>query len=225
MRILVVEDVKKLAAYIKKGLSAEDFLVDCAYEGIAAEEMALTGVYDLVILDLMLPGKDGLSVCRALRGRGVDVPILMLTARGEIEDRVNGLNTGADDYLVKPFDFDELVARVHALLRRPGERLPEVMRLRELTIDCSRRLVTRGDRRIHLSPKEFALLEYLLRNRNIVLSREQIISNCWGWASESYSNVVDVYVKKLRRKLASPDMDEKIEYIRTVRGAGYIIEE
>jgi len=225
MRMLLVEDVKRLAAYIRKGLSAEGFLVDCAYDGEAAEEMALTGVYDLVVLDLMLPKKDGLSVCRSLREHGIKTPILMLTAKGEVGDRVNGLNTGADDYRVKPFDFDELVARVNALLRRPRERLPEVMHLRDLSIDCSRRTVTRGDERIKLSPKEFALLEYLLRNRNIVLSREQIISNCWGWASDSYSNVVDVYVKKLRRKLAAADSDDKASCIQTVRGVGYTIEE
>lgn len=228
MRILLVDDVEKLAAYIKKGLVAEGFLVDCAHEGRAAEAAAMSGAFDLIILDLMLPGRDGLSVCGRLRDRGIDTPILMLTALGEIDDRVNGLNAGADDYLIKPFDFAELVARVRALLRRPGELLPDVVELGDLSVDLSGHTVSRDGTKVKLSPKEFTLLEYLLRNKNIVLTREQIISNCWGWDSDSYSNVVDVYIKKLRRKLEQPGVKfrkGKAGYIRTVRGTGYVIED
>lgn len=225
MRILVVEDTEKLAAYISKGLTADGYLVDLAYDGMEAERMSLTGVYDMIVLDLMLPKKDGLSVCRTLRERELDIPILMLTAKGETDDRVTGLDSGADDYLAKPFDFNELRARIRALLRRPSERMPDTLKLRDLTVDLSRRVVIRDGQEVKLSSREFTLLEYLIRNRNIVLSREQIIGNCWGWASESYSNVVDAHVKKLRKKLSPPGKSGKVEYIRTVRGVGYVIDE
>lgn len=222
MRILLVEDVRKLAAYLRKGLEAQSYSVDCAYDGISAEDKALTGVYDLIILDLMLPLKDGIAVCRTLREQQVSTPILMLTARGEVGDRVQGLNAGADDYLVKPFDFEELLARVRALLRRPREKLPEILKIRDITIDNVTRTVKKNGNRIDLSLKEYVLLEYLVRNKNIVVSREQILNNCWGWVFDSYSNVVDVYIKKLRRKLSPEDSNG---YIKTIRGVGYVIEE
>lgn len=222
VRILLVEDVRKLSAYIKKGLEAQSYVVDCAFDGVTAEEMALTGAYDLIILDLMLPRKDGLAVCETLRAQRLAVPILMLTARGEVEDRVRGLDAGADDYLLKPFDFGELNARVRALLRRPKEKLPEVLQVRDISIDNVTRTVEKNGARIQLSLKEYTLLEYLVRNKNIVLTRDQILDNCWGWVFDSYSNIVDVYVKKLRQKL---DPGDGNGYIRTIRGVGYIIEE
>jgi len=223
MRILLVEDAKKLAVFIKKGLAAQSYVVDCAYDGVTAEDQASTDVYDLIILDLMLPQKDGLSVCKSLRAKGTDTPILMLTARGEMEDRVSGLNSGADDYLVKPFDFKELLARVQALLRRPQEKLPEILKARDITLDNSRRIVKRDSQEINLSHREFALLEFLVRNKNIVLSRNQILNHCWGWESDAYSNVIDVYIRKLRRKL-NPG-GECGEIIKTIRGSGYKIED
>jgi len=228
MRILLVEDVKKLAAYMKKGLEAQSYSVDCAFDGLTAEDKTLTGEYDLMILDLMLPKKDGIEVCRTLRDRRVSIPILMLTARGEVDDRVKGLDVGADDYLIKPFDFEELLARIRALTRRPRQKLPEILKARDLTIDNVTRQVKKGDREIDLSLKEYALLEYLVRNKNIVVSREQILNHCWGWVYDSYSNVVDVYIKKLRRKLDNGDgagKDDGQGYIKTIRGVGYVIEE
>lgn len=222
MRILLVDDAKKLVSFIKRGLKAESYVVDCAYDGKTAEDKALTGVYDLIILDLMLPVKDGVAVCKSLRKKGIQTPILMLTAKDELDDRVAGLNAGADDYLVKPFDFMELSARVRALLRRPQEKLPEILKIGDITIDGSRQRVTLGKQDIPMSPKEFALLELLVRNKNVVLKREEIIEHCWGLTSNTYSNVVDVYINKLRQKLGSGD---DAELIRTVRGSGYMIEE
>ena len=222
MRILVVEDVKKLASYIKKGLEAHSFSIDCVYDGEIAEHKALAGDYDLILLDLLLPKKDGISVCQTLRQKGLSTPILMLTAKREIEDRVNGLNCGADDYLVKPFDFEELLARIRALLRRPKEKLPEILKVKDITMDNSTRTVKRGNDIIPLSLKEYAVLEYMIRSKNMVLNRDQILDHCWDWNLDTFSNVVDVYIKKLRRKL-NPKNNE--QYIKTVRGVGYKIEE
>ncbi len=222
MRILVVEDVKKLASYIKKGLEAQSYSVDCVYDGDTAEHKALVGEYDLILLDLLLPKKDGIAVCQTLRQKGLPTPILMLTAKREIEDRVNGLNCGADDYLVKPFDFEELLARIRALLRRPKEKLPEILKVKDITMDNSTRTVKRGNDIIPLSLKEYAVLEYMIRSKNMVLNRDQILNHCWDWNLDTFSNVVDVYIKKLRRKL-NPENNE--QYIKTVRGVGYKIEE
>lgn len=222
MRILVVEDVRKLSSYIKKGLEAHSFSVDCVYDGETAEHKALVSDYDLILLDLLLPGKDGIAVCQTLRQKGLSTPILMLTAKREIEDRINGLNCGADDYLVKPFDFEELLARIRALLRRPKEKLPEILKVKDITLDNSTRTVKRGNDIIPLSLKEYAVLEYMIRSKNMVLNRDQILDHCWDWNLDTFSNVVDVYIKKLRRKL-NPKNNE--QYIKTVRGVGYKIEE
>ncbi|MHB8858294.1 MAG: response regulator transcription factor [Thermoleophilia bacterium] len=222
MRILVVEDVRRLAAYIKKGLEAQSYSVDCAYDGEEAEQRALAGDYDLLLLDLMLPKKDGLTVCRDLRKKGLSKPILMLTAKREVEDRIAGLDCGADDYLVKPFDFAELLARIRSLLRRPQERLSEPLEVKDITMDSSIRTVKRAGQVIKLSVKEYAVLDYLLRNKNMVLTRTQILNHCWDWNLETFSNVVDVYVRKLRRKLDPADRER---YIKTVRGVGYKIED
>lgn len=222
MRILLVDDSKKLTSFISRGLKAERYAVNCAFDGKTAEEKALTGVYDLIILDLMLPIKGGVAVCKSLRKKGIHTPILMLTAKGELSDRVAGLNAGADDYLVKPFDFVELSARIRALLRRPQKKLPELLKVRDISIDCSRHRVTLGSQEIPMSPKEYAILEFLARNKNEVLMREQIVDHCWDLTSSNNSNVVDVYINKLRQKLGSR---EDAALIRTVRGSGYIIEE
>lgn len=222
MRILLVEDTKKLALFIKRGLKAESYVVDCVFDGLAAEAQASTGVYDLIVLDLMLPKKDGVSVCSSLRAKDINTPILMITARGGLDDRVGGLNAGADDYLVKPFDFEELSARIRALLRRPQEKLPEILKVRDIAVDSSRRRVTRGNQEVPMSHKEFALLEFMLRNKNVVLMREQIMDHCWGLTSSTHSNVIDVYINRLRQKLGCGD---DAELIQTVRGSGYKIED
>lgn len=222
MRILFAEDVRKLASFVKRGLEAQSYTVDCVFDGVAAEQRALSDEYDLIVLDIMLPGKDGLDVCRAVREQGIHAPILMLTARGTIEDRVTGLNQGADDYLVKPFDFKELSARVRALLRRPRGVQSDVYTIRDITVDTAAQSVSRGGVRINLSLKEYAVLEYLCRNSNIALSRDRILEHCWGWDYDSFSNIVDVYIRKLRQKL-DPANPEK--HIKTVRGVGYRLEQ
>jgi DNA-binding response OmpR family regulator len=224
MRILLVEDSKKLSSFIKRGLKAESYSVDCVYDGKTAEARALSEEYDLLILDLMLPKKDGVAVCMSLRKKDVNTPILMLTAKGELEDRVGGLNAGADDYLVKPFEFDELSARIRALLRRPQQKLPEIMMIRDIAIDNAQRRVTRANKDVPMSMKEFALLEFLVRNRNCVVEREQILNHCWGLSDADipHTNVVDVYINKLRQKI---EADDGSPLIRTVRGSGYMIED
>jgi DNA-binding response OmpR family regulator len=222
MRILVVEDHQKIAESLQKGLKAEGFAVDFLCDGAEGQERIERNpeLYDLVILDRMLPGKDGLQVCRELRTGGVQIPVLMLTAKDAIEDRVEGLNGGADDYLVKPFAFDELVARVRTLLRRPKAVLPAVLRARDLTLDAARSSVKRGKRDINLTMKEFALLEYLMRHPDQVLTREQIVHHVWDTAYDPFSNVIDVHVKNLRAKIHS-DHDETL--LETIRGVGYLL--
>lgn len=221
MRILLIEDVKKLASFIKKGLESASYSVDCAYAGQDGASMAMMGDFDLIILDIMLPQKNGFEVCRELRQNNISTPILMLTAKGETEDRVTGLNCGADDYLPKPFDFKELLARIRALLRRPETFLPVIQIVGDIAIDTSTRTVKRGEDILTLSAKEYALLDYMVRNKNIVLSRNQILDGCWDWSDDRLSNIVDAYIMKLRRKL-SPEDHEK--YIKTVRGVGYAIQ-
>ena len=176
MRILIVEDEKKIADYLKKGLDQESFAVDVAYDGKYGYDLASTESYDLIILDLMLPGMDGLEICRRLRDNNIHLPVLMLTARGKIEDKVTGLNTGADDYLAKPFAFEELLARIKALTRRPREALPTILKTGNLTLDTNSYEVTRSEKEITLSKKEFSLLSYLLRNKGKVVTKGQIIS-------------------------------------------------
>jgi len=222
MRILVIEDHKRLAAYIKRGLEAESYVVDFAHDGETAEHLALVVDYDLLVLDLMLPRKDGIAVCQSLRKQGLSTPIIMLTAKREIDDRVTGLDCGADDYLTKPFDFAELLARIRALLRRPQEQLSQTLEVKDIVMDGLTRTVTRAGEKIPMSMKEYAVLDYLLRNKNIVLSREKILNHCWDWNTNTFSNVVDVYIRKLRGKL---NPDDRERYIRTVRGVGYKIED
>jgi DNA-binding response OmpR family regulator len=223
MRILVVEDEVKLAEIIGRVLQAERYEVDLAFDGDSGLDLALAGVYDAIVLDRMLPGLDGLELCRHLRQEGIQTPVLMLTARRELPDRVEGLDAGADDYLGKPFAFAELQARIRALTRR-GERplLPSVLRVRDLTLDPRTRRVTRDGREIDLNPREFALLEYLLRYTGQVLSRDQILERVWGYEAEPEGNVIDLYIYYLRKKL---DEGHKDSLIQTVRGVGYVIRE
>jgi heavy metal response regulator len=219
MRILLVEDEKNVAAFIKKGLEEEFYAVDVAEEGSEGFLMATSNEYDLMILDIMLPGINGIDLCKKLREKGLKSPILMLTAIDSVNSKVEGLESGADDYLTKPFAFSELLARIKALLRRTSDSVSELS-LEDLRMDLLSRRVFREDKEIVLTPKEFSLLEYLLRNKGRVLSRTQIIENIWGYTFDPNSNVVDVHIKFLREKIDS-GFDKKL--IHTVRGAGYIL--
>lgn len=220
MRILIIEDNKRLAESIKDGLRQEGFAADCLFDGKEGQERILMNgdEYDLVILDLMLPGLSGLAVCENIRKEGIDVPIIMLTAKSAIDDRIEGLNCGADDYLSKPFSFDELLARIRALLRRPRKALPQQLKTGELVMDVSNKKVYRDGKEIRLSLKEFSLLEYLMRNPNQVLSREQILDHVWDFAFDSFSNVVDAHIKNLRKKI---DHGYPKKILETIRGLGY----
>ena len=222
MRILIVEDEKKIANYLKKGLEQESFAVDIANDGKYGYDLASSEGYDLIILDLMLPGIDGLEICRRLREHDNHSPILMLTARGKIDDKVTGLNTGADDYLVKPFAFEELLARIKALTRRPREALPTILETGDLTLDTNSYKITRSEKEIPLSKKEFSLLSYLLRNKGKVVTKGQIISKVWDFDADVLPNTVEVYIGYLRSKIDKP-FGESNQLIQTVRGFGYKI--
>jgi heavy metal response regulator len=221
MRILVVEDERRIAAFIKRGLEEERYAVDVAYDGQEALDWATVVDYDLIVLDILLPKKDGIQVCRELRDRGSKVPILMLTARDAIKDRVRGLDSGADDYLVKPFAFQELLARIRALLRRQSEVKTTQLQLADLVLDTVTHRATRAGRLIELTSREYALLEFLMRHPRQVLSRTQIAEHVWDYGFYLTSNVVDVYIGYLRSKI---DKDFDVKLIQTVRGAGYKIE-
>ena len=220
IRILIVEDEAKLAANLQRGLTEQGFTVDIAADGESGLRRAAAERYDLVILDVVLPGADGFSVCRDLRRLNLDLPVLMLSARGVVEDRVRGLESGADDYLTKPFALSELHARVRALLRRrrPSELL--LLSVHDLVMDPVRRLVHRGSRKIELSPKEFELLEYLLRHSGEVLTRAMIAEQVWDCTWDRMTNVIDVHVTRLRRKLEEAG---GARLIHSVRGIGYIM--
>ena len=217
MRLLLVEDDEMIAALVQTGMREAGFAVDRAREGRSGLEMALRGGYSLIVLDLLLPGRDGWSVCSELRARGVAIPILMLTARGAIEDRVRGLETGADDYLPKPFAFPELVARVRALLRRDKQHRARVIRIGDLEIDTTAASAHRAGRPIHLTPREYSLLEALAANEGRVLTREAILERVW-MDEESYSDTIRVHVMALRKKV---DAGHPVRLIHTVRGLGY----
>jgi DNA-binding response OmpR family regulator len=222
MHILIVEDEQRLARLVARVLSEERHVVDIANDGDTGMDLSLRGTYDLLILDLMLPGRSGLDICKQVRARKLQPAILMLTARGSIEDRVAGLRIGADDYLVKPFAMEELVARVDALLRR-GRAITDTQRLQvgDLTLDLLRREAQRDGRIIELTAKEFALLEYLMRHPGQVLTRTQIIDHVWRYDSDALSNVVDIYIHYLRDKI---DRASARPMIKTMRGVGYRIE-
>jgi DNA-binding response OmpR family regulator len=220
MRILVVEDEHKIANAIKRGLEQEQYAVDVVYDGKEALGFALTEPYDVMILDRMLPNiLDGLEICQKVREKGIHTPILMLTAKDQLQDRVSGLNTGADDYLVKPFAFEELLARVRALLRRPKEALESILTVEGLTLDTINYSVKRNGKNITLSSKEFSLLEYLMRNVGRILTKESIISHVWDYDADVLPNTVEVYIGYLRTKIDKPFKTPAL--IHTVRGFGY----
>jgi DNA-binding response OmpR family regulator len=221
MRILLVEDERKVAGFIRQGLEEEGYAVEVATDGEAALDLITAGPpYDLVVLDLMLPRIDGLTLLRTARARRVPSPVLILTARDRVADKVAGLDVGADDYLTKPFSFDEFLARVRALLRRSAGQRDPVLRLGDLSLDPSTRDVVRGTRRIALTAREYALLEYFLRNQGRVLTRPMLAEHVWGLDFDSESNVVDVYVGYLRRKIDGPG---EVKLVHTIRGAGYVV--
>jgi heavy metal response regulator len=218
MRVLVVEDERRLAGIIKRGLLEEGYSADTAYDGEEGQFMAETTPYDVIILDIMLPKKDGITICRELRTKRVNTPVLMLTARDSVEDRVKGLDSGADDYLVKPFAFSELLARVRALLRREAPAKTAKLQVGDLAMNTLTREVWRGQRRIELTAKEYSILEYFMRRPNIVITRTMIEENAWDYEFDAMSNIVDVYIRRLRHKI-DEEGDESL--IQTVRGAGY----
>jgi heavy metal response regulator len=220
MRILVVEDERRIADFISRGLSEQGHGVDVASDGEEALQWAELAAFDVIILDVMLPIRDGIDVCRTLRERGVHTPILMLTARDAVEDRVRGLDSGADDYLVKPFAFAELLARLRALARREPAATGTALTAGDLTLDTTTREVSRSGRRIDLTTKEYALLEFLMRHPNQVLTRTMIAERVWNYDFDNTTNVIDVHIRNLRRKIDDP-VPEKL--IQTIRGAGYRI--
>ena len=221
MKILIVEDEQKTGDYLKQGLSEAGFVADLVRDGVDGRHLALTDDYDLVVLDVMLPGLDGWQVLREIRQAGRHMPVLFLTARDQVEDRVKGLELGADDYLVKPFAFSELLARVRTLLRRGKSKEPELLQVANLDLDLLRRRVTRAGKRIDLTAKEFALLELLLRRQGEVLPRSLIASQVWDMNFDSDTNVIEVAMRRLRAKI---DDDFEPKLIRTVRGMGYVLE-
>jgi len=224
MRILVVEDEHRIAVSIKKGLEQEHFAVDLAFNGREGLDLAETEEYDLIVLDLMLPEMDGLEICRTLRAHKNHTPILILTARGQVRDKVEGLNAGADDYLTKPFSFEELVARIHALSRRPREALSAELKVGDLSLNTNSFEVKREGETINLTSKEFALLEYLMRHAGQILTKEQIMAHVWDYEADILPNTVEVYIRNLRNKIDLP-FKEKRPLIQTIRGFGYKIGE
>jgi DNA-binding response OmpR family regulator len=218
MRILLVEDNRQLSDSLRRVLGDDGYAVDTAFDGVEGEELAGFTPYDVIILDVMLPKRDGIEVCRALRTQKVKTPILMLTARDSLDDRVLGLDSGADDYLVKPFEIRELRARLRALMRRDGENKSSDLVVADLRLDPATHYVWRGKKKLDLTAKEFSLLEYLMRNPNRLITREMVLSHLWDYGQTLASNVVDVHIRRLRRKLDDP-FDEKL--IETIRGAGY----
>lgn len=223
MRILVVEDEHKIANSIKKGLEQETYAVDVAYDGINGFDMASSEEYDAIVLDLMLPKMDGLTLCRKLRSEEkIHTPILILTAKGSVDDKVEGLNQGADDYLAKPFAFSELLARIKALTRRPNKTLQTKLKIKDLTLDTSNLVVRMANKNISLSRKEFSLLEYLMRNKGRIVSKDQLMNHVWDYESDILPNTVEVYIGYLRNKIEKPFSKNKL--IHTIRGFGYKME-
>lgn len=222
MRILIAEDERDLNKIITSKLTKEGYSVDSVYDGEEAIHILSYTDYDAVILDIMMPKKDGFAVLRSLRNEGKSTPVLFLTARDSVQDKVEGLDSGANDYLVKPFSFDELMARIRAMTRVSFGVADSILTVSDLTMNCASKLVKRGDREISLSSKEYALLEYLMHNKNIVLSREKIEDHIWNYDYEGGTNVVDVYISYLRKKIDG-DCEQKL--LHTVRGQGFVLRE
>lgn len=222
MKILVVEDEHTIANSIKKGLEQETYAVDLAYTGTDGYDLATTEEYDCIVLDLMLPGMDGLTFCKELRSKHIHTPILILTARGQTQDKVVGLDSGADDYLTKPFSFEELLARIRALSRRPKTLISELLKVGDLQMNTKTFEIKRANKPILLSSKEFALLEYLMRHPNQILTKEQIITHVWDYDANILPNTVEVYMRNLRNKIDHPFRDKK-PLLQTLRGFGYKI--
>ncbi len=220
MRILVVEDEHRIANSIKKGLEQERYAVDVAYTGSDGYDLASTEDYDLILLDIMLPEMNGIEICKNLRKNKINIPILLLTAKGQTEDKVKGLDAGADDYMTKPFSFDELLARIRALTRRKGTVVNTILSVSDLSLDKKQYLVKRGNKEIKLSSKEFSLLEYLITNKNTIVTKDQIIAHIWDYDADILPNTIEVYIKNLRNKIDKPF---KKPLINTVRGFGYRI--
>ncbi|MBP6989705.1 response regulator transcription factor [Candidatus Shapirobacteria bacterium] len=220
MKILVVEDEHRIVQSIKKGLELEKMIVDIAYDGISGFDQATSEEYDLIILDLMLPGMSGWEICSQLRKNKNETPILILTARGQVEEKIEGFNRGADDYLVKPFAFEELVARIRALTRRPKKIVEELLKVEDLTLNKDSFEVKRNHKNIKLSNKEFTLLEFLMRHPGQILSKTQIINHVWNYETDILPNTVEVYIRNLRNKI---DKDFSYSLIQTIRGFGYKI--
>lgn len=220
MRILLVEDEEKIASFIKRGLKAEGYAVDVVSDGENALYQAEINPYDLILLDIMLPGRDGISVCRELRNKKIDVPILLLTARDKIKDKVSGLDSGADDYLTKPFAFEELLARVRALLRRKTSGKSVKLKVVDLELDQVFHKVMRAGREIELTGKEYTLLEYLMVNANLIVTRTMIAEHVWNEDFDRFTNIIDVYICHLRNKI---DRGHSEQLLHTVRGIGYVL--
>ncbi len=222
MRILLIEDEKKVANFIERGLKEEYYAVDVAYDGENGIYMAEVNEYDLIILDIVLPIKDGISICKELRGKKINVPVLMLTVKDGVQDKVLGLDSGADDYLTKPFAFEELLARVRALLRRKNQNITTVLKVADLELNQLNHKVERGGKEIALTMTEYSLLEYLMLNANQIVTRTMISEHVWNESFDSFTNVIDVYVNYLRNKI---DKDFQKQLIHTVRGIGYILKQ
>ncbi len=222
MRILVVEDERKVASFIKRGLEEERYIVETAADGEEGLQLASANVFDAIVLDVMLPKLDGYSVLKALRSAGNATPVLMLTARGTTEDRVQGLDLGADDYLAKPFHFEELAARLRSILRRSSTEKTTKLTCGDLTLDMVTHMAYRDGQEIELTTKEYALLEYLMRNKERILSRSMIMQHVWKHNFDPESNIIDVYIKRLRKKIERPD---RAQMVQSVRGVGYRMKE
>ncbi len=220
MRILVIEDEAKVASFIRRALEEESYAVDVSADGAKGLQMGLSGSYDLIILDLMLPGVLGLEILKELRKEKIQAPVLILTARSQVDQRVKGLDAGADDYLTKPFAIEELLARVRALLRRGSGEATGLLQVKDLVLNPATREVTRGGQRIELTAKEYALLEYMIRNTGRVLTRPMIAEHVWNLDFDTFTNVIDVYVNYLRNKI---DRGREPKLIHTVRGSGYVL--
>lgn len=221
MRVLLIEDNRKLSSYIKKVLQRESYVVDQSFDGAMAKDLAFENDYDIIIMDIMLPQIDGVTLCKSFRKDGLNIPILMLTALDTIDNKVSGLDSGADDYLTKPFELVELIARMRALMRRPQDLKEDQLKYKDIIIDLASHRILKANNEITFTVKEYAVLEYLIRNKNRLITREDILEHCWDLSFDSFSNIVDAYIKQVRKKLD----DKNAKYIKTIWGLGYKLQE